>query len=90
MNIQQINNSIIAGQFSNDDLNAIAEALHFARNRLARRVKGSLSIGDNVTFTSRGVSYTGHVIKIAVKNVMVRTVQGLYRVPAAMLAVVGE
>jgi hypothetical protein len=90
MNIEQINASIIAGKFTNDELRSITEAVHFARNRLARSVKSKLSIGDNVNFTNSktGQNYTGHVTKIAVKNVTVRTVEGLWRVPAAMLTVV--
>ena len=44
-------------------------------------------LGDNVNFTSTktGQNVTGMVTKIAVKYVTVRTVNGLWRVPANML-----
>jgi len=90
MTIDQINTAIVAGKFTDTELCSILESLKYAQARLARRIKSQLSVGDNVTFTHRGVDYTGHVIKIAVKNVSVRTVQGLYRVPAAMLTIIKD
>ena len=44
-------------------------------------------LGDNVNFTSTktGQNVTGMVTKIAIKYVTVRTVNGLWRVPANML-----
>ena len=86
MNIDQIKTEIIAGNFTHEDLSSIAEALKFARGRLTRKVKQGLTVGDNVNFTDRnGRNYTGVVTKIAIKFVTVRTVAGLWRVPAAML-----
>jgi hypothetical protein len=80
MNVEQINAAIIASNLSNADINSIAEALKFARGRLTRKVKQGLSVGDNVNFTSTktGRNYTGTVVKIAVKFVTVRTVDGLW------------
>jgi small-conductance mechanosensitive channel len=59
----------------------------FARSRLARATKVGLRIGDNVNFTSSktGQNLTGVVMKIAIKYVTVKTIQGLWRVPANML-----
>jgi len=87
MNVDQINQAIIAGNFSNADLMSIADAIKFARSRLGRKVKQGLAVGDNVNFTNSktGRNYTGVVTKIAIKFVTVRTVDGLWRVPAAML-----
>ena len=90
MTIDQINTAIVAGKFTDTELCSILESLKYAQARLARRIKSQLSVGDNVTFSNRGISYTGHVTKIAVKNVTVRTVQGLYRVPAAMLTIIKD
>ena len=49
-------------------------------------------LGDNVNFTSTktGQNVTGMVTKIAVKYVTVRTVNGLWRVPANMLTRIDE
>ena len=92
MNVEQINGAIIAGNLSNEDLNAIIEAVKFARNRLGRKVKQGLTVGDNVNFTSTktGRNVTGHVTKVAIKYITVRTVDVLSRVPANMLSKVEE
>lgn len=92
MSVEQINGMIIAGNLSNEDLNSIIEAVKFARNRLGRKVKQGLTVGDNVNFTStrNGRNYTGTVTKVAVKYVTVRTVDGLWRVPANMLTRIAD
>jgi hypothetical protein len=81
---------VIAGGFSNTELNKLSEALKFARSKLVNEVKGHLTIGDNVNFTSSrtGKNITGVVEKIAVKYVTVRTIEGGWKVPANMLTVV--
>lgn len=87
MNITQINTAIIQGTFSNDELTSIIDAVKFNRARLTEQSKRSLRIGDNVNFTSSktGQNVTGVVVKIAIKYVTVKTVQGAWRVPANML-----
>jgi small-conductance mechanosensitive channel len=87
MNISQINTAIIQGTWTNDQLTSMIDAVKFARARLTEQSKRSLRIGDNVNFTSSktGMNLTGVVMKIAIKFVTVRTVQGLWRVPANML-----
>lgn len=87
MNVDQINTAIISSNLTNDELVTVIEAVKFARSRLTRKVKQGLTIGDNVNFThsKTGRNYTGVVTKIAVKFVTVRTVDGLWRVPASML-----
>ena len=88
MNIQQINSAIMFGDLTNVELNSIIDAIKFRRSSMARQTKASLQIGDNVNFTSTktGQNITGVVTKIAIKYVTVRTVQGLWRVPANMLS----
>ena len=78
---------IRSGDLNNEDLNLIIEAVKFARKQLAQTAKRDLKIGDNVNFTSTktGQNVTGMVTKIAIKYVTVRTVNGLWRVPANML-----
>lgn len=91
MNVQQINAALIAGQFTNEDLNSVIEAVKYARARLARKVKQGMTAGDNVTFVNKqGRTVTGHVVKVAIKFVTVRTVTGLWRVPAHMLTCVAD
>lgn len=87
MNIQAINSAIITGNLNNDELMSVIDAVKFARSRLAQATKYSLRVGDNVNFTSSktGQNYTGIVTKIAIKYVTVKTIAGLWRVPANML-----
>lgn len=92
MNIMQINTAILQGGFTNNELTSIIDAVKFARARLTDQTKRSLSIGDNVNFTSSktGRNVTGVVMKIAIKYVTVKTVQGAWRVPANMLVKINE
>lgn len=88
--IQEINSTIIAGGFTNEQLDSIVMAVKFARNQLGRSIKFNLKVGDKVEFTSSrtGKTMQGTVRKIAVKFVTVDTNQGGWRVPSSMLRVV--
>ncbi len=92
MNVDRINSAIIQGNLTNDELTTVIEAVKFARSRLQKRVKNALMIGDNVNFNSSklGRNVTGVVTKIAIKFVTVKTISGLWRVPANMLTVVSD
>ena len=92
MNITQINTAILQGGWTNDQLSSMIDAVKFARARLTEQTKRSLRIGDNVNFNSTklGRNVTGVVVKIAIKFVTVKTVTGLWRVPANMLTVVAD
>ncbi len=92
MNIMQINTAILQGGLTNNELTSIIDSVKFARARLTDQTKRSLSIGDNVNFTSSktGRNVTGVVVKIAIKYVTVKTIQGAWRVPANMLSKINE
>ena len=92
MNVDRINSAIIQGNLTNDELTTVIDAVKFARARLTEQTKRSLRIGDNVNFNSTklGQNVTGVVVKIAIKFVTVKTVSGLWRVPANMLTVVAD
>jgi hypothetical protein len=87
MDIKQINQAIMFSDLSNDELTSVIDAVKWKRATIAKLTKASLSIGDNVNFTSSktGMNMTGVVMKIAIKYVTVRTLQGAWRVPANML-----
>lgn len=87
MNITQINQAIMHGNLTNDELTAVIDAVKYARAQITRRIKSGLRVGDNVNFNSTklGRNVTGVIMKIAVKYVTVRTATGLWRVPANML-----
>ena len=87
MDIKQINQSIMFSDLSNDELMSVIDAVKWKRATIAKLTKASLRIGDNVNFTSSktGQNVTGVVVKIAIKFVTVKTIQGAWRVPANML-----
>lgn len=92
MNVQAINTALVTGTWTNEQLTSVIDAVKFARSRLARATKVSLRVGDAVNFTSgkTGQNTTGVVMKIAVKYVTVKTIGGLWRVPANMLTKVAD
>ena len=92
MNIQQINQAIMFGNLTNTELTSVIDAVKWKRATLAKLTKASLTVGDNVNFTSSktGLNVTGVVMKIAIKYVTVKTVNGLWRVPANMLTKVED
>jgi hypothetical protein len=92
MSIQTVNAEILAGNFTNEQLSSVIDAVKFARARLTEKTKRSITIGSNVNFTSSktGQNLTGVVMKIAIKYVTVKTIQGLWRVPANMLTVIAD
>ena len=90
MNATQIANALVQGTFTNDELNSIVDAIKYARAKLGKQAKRSLTVGDNVQWVSsrNGLTVKGTVRKIAIKNVQVATAQGIWNVPANMLEVV--
>ena len=71
------------------DTAELIDLIKLRRNSLSKRTAASIALGDNVTFTSSrtGQRVSGTVEKVAIKNVIVRTALGRYRVPANMLEV---
>lgn len=90
MNITEINKEIMYGNFTNDQLNSIGDAIRFARANLVRQTKRQLSIGSMVKFTSNrnGKTYTGTVDQIKIKFAIITTPLGRYNVPVSMLETV--
>lgn len=87
LSIQEINSTIIAGNFTNDQLTSIIDAVKFARAQLTHQNKRNFQVGDTVKFNSTKMrqNVTGKVRKIAIKYVTVDTGQTLWKVPANML-----
>ena len=92
MDIKQINQAIMFSDLTNDELMSVIDAVKWKRATLAKLTKASLKVGDNVNFTSSktGMNVTGVVVKIAIKYVTVKTIQGAWRVPANMLTKVED
>ena len=86
--ISAINGAILAGNFTNDQLNSIGDAIRFARAQLGQQNKYTLRVGTKVKFTSSrsGMEVTGDVQKINRKFVIVKSGVTNWRVPASMLS----
>jgi len=92
MDIKQVNTAIMLGTWTDIELRSMIDAVKWNRANLAKQIKRSMRVGDNVEFTSSktGRLTRGFVTKIAIKYVTVNTGQGLWRVPANMLTVVDK
>jgi len=87
MDIKEINQAIMSGNLTNQQLDSVAAAVRFARAELTRKNKYQFNLGSQVKFTSNrdGRTYFGTVKKIAIKYITVNTGNLLYKVPANML-----
>jgi hypothetical protein len=90
MNLAQLKAEILTGGFDNDQLRDLIETVQYARAQLGKDIKRQLQPGANVSFVSNrsGQRVLGTVERVAIKNIVVRTHLGLYRVPANMIEVV--
>ena len=90
MNLTQIKAEILTGGFDNAGLQELIETVQYARAQLGKTVKRQLQPGVSVSFVSNrsGQRVLGTVEKVAIKNIVVRTALGRYRVPANMIEVV--
>jgi len=90
LTIQQVNSAIMLQSWTNTELSSMIDAVKWNRTNLAKQIKRSICIGDNVEFTSSktGRAMRGFVTKVAIKFVTVDTGLGQWRVPANMLSVV--
>jgi len=89
MKINDINQAIMNSDFSNDQLDSILMAVKYRRGLINREVKRDLRPGVTVSFVSNrnGRKYVGTVDSIKIKNAIVSTSLGRYRVPCNMLVV---
>ena len=92
LSIAEVNTAIMMQVWTDVELRSMIDAVKWNRTNLARRIKRSISIGDNVEFTSSktGRLTRGFVTKVAIKYVTVNTGMGLWRVPANMLSLVAR
>ena len=87
MDIKDINYAIMFGNFTNEQLNSMGDAIRYARAQLTQKNKRAFQLGDTVKFTSNrnGLTYVGTVNKVKIKFILVKTNAGLFNVPANML-----
>ena len=94
MTVQEISRAITSGQFTNDELNTVVDAIKFARSQIVRQNTGLMVIGTAVKFTNsrNGKLVVGTVEKVNRKYILVRENRNpgsmagpQWRVPASML-----
>ena len=87
MTVESIQSAIISTNLSNDELNILADAIKYKRSLVGRDVARTLATGSTVKFTDSrtGQVYTGTLVSIKIKNAVVNTAVGRYRVPLNML-----
>lgn len=90
MDAREITNEIRFGSWTRDEIDDFLLACQHARSQLGRQTMRQLTAGVRVRFTSNrnGQTYSGTVVETKLKNVIVQTQQGRYRVPASMLEVI--
>ena len=88
--ISEINNEIMQGSFTNDQLSSILSAIKYRRAQISREVKRTIRVGDQVKFyhPKLGRDLSGPVKSVKIKNIVVATAAGTYRVPANLLELV--
>jgi len=76
-------------QANNEELNTIVEYIKMRRQQITKQNVRTISKGAKVTFTGRNSTvYNGTVMDVKIKNLVVETQLGRYRVPASMVKVV--
>lgn len=91
MGIKEIVTALTTEQYTNDELDRVAQALVFARSQLRTQVRRTIKEGSRVQWNSNRAKcvMTGVVIKIATKNATVNADGvGPWKVPMNMLTVV--
>lgn len=85
--IQDVNSAIMFGDFTNEQLDSIVQAVKYRRAQLVKTKVRSFWNGDTVKFVhpKTGRVHIGVVSKVKIKNVTVREGNTNWNVPANML-----
>jgi hypothetical protein len=85
--IHEITRSIMFDGLTNDELNAVIDAVKFARAQLTKQVKYTLVKGSKVKFTNTrsGQLMVGEVVDVKQKFIHVKVGLSTWRVPGNML-----
>jgi hypothetical protein len=88
--IDQVTQAIMFGDFDNQQLEAVAQAMKYRRAQLSKEAKRAMAPGITVKFyhPKQGRDITGTVNRIKQKYILVDTAQGRYNVPANLLEAV--
>lgn len=89
MDIKEINTAIVTGKFTIADLDSIADAVKFARSRIATTLSVTLTKGSKVRVNHVKVQgKVGTVLKVKIKKADVDFGGQVFQVPLSMCQVV--
>ena len=89
MDVKSINSAIVTGAFSIEDLDAIQDAVKFARSRIATKLSVTLTKGAKVRVNHVKVQgQVGTVLKVKIKKADVDFGGKIFQVPLSMCQVV--
>jgi hypothetical protein len=92
--INDVNQTIMFGNFTDEQLSSVLQAVKYRRKQLIRENRSQLTVGSTAEFVTRGRTVVGEVVKINPKYVHVReTINGVmaattWKVPGNMLKIV--
>lgn len=86
-NIQEVNSAIMFGDFTNEQLDSIAQAVKYRRSQITKAAVRSFFNGDRVKFVhpKTGRIHVGVVSNVKIKKIIVREGNVNWNVPANML-----
>ncbi len=87
MDIKEVNSAIMFGNFTNEQLDSLMQAVKYRRAQIAKVNVRSFWNGDQVKFVhpKTGRTHFGVVAKVKIKNITVREGNTNWNVPANML-----
>jgi hypothetical protein len=85
--IQEVNSAIMFGDFTNDQLTSILNAVKYRKAQITKENVRQFWNGDTVKFVHprTGRVHIGVVAKVKIKNITVREGNTNWNVPASML-----
>ena len=84
--IQQVNEAIMFGNFTSEQMNSVLMAIKYRRAQMTKEKARSFMAGDKVRFHSRGNTFFGTIERVKLKNAFVKVGNfSRYNVPLNML-----
>ena len=89
LTIQQVNEAIMFGSFTDEQLRSISSAIVYRRAQIVKETKRNIMMGDIVRFThpKTGRVHQGNVVKINIKKIKVMEGRTTWNVPASMISI---
>jgi hypothetical protein len=87
MNINEINQTIMFGKLTNEQLNSIISAIKYARGELAKQARYAYNVGDSVKFVGKSGGYeVGRIVKMNRKRFVIEVGYTRWNVPMNLVS----